>query len=126
MYKKIIIILVLLSVNYVELLAEEVILSCNGSSKSEFYYLDNPSQNEGYVEDKINITIIKKNNKLYVRGNVGDSEILSIGGNDPQFLERVAYGYTVLYTVHKNSVTIHKSYSMNGVSAMINIVVNCE
>ena len=127
MYKSKILFILLFSVYSIQAQGEEILLSCKGSSVSEFYYLDKPSQNKGYVNDNITVTIVKKGKDIYIRGNGGiDNKLIPLGGNNPQFLERVAFGYSVLYTVHPKTVTIQKSYAMNGISAMINVVVHCN
>ena len=106
--------------------ANEILYSCS-QAKSELFDLVKETSN-GYKKGSMTIDIIYKNDKVYVKSNSNESELIFIGSvAKPQFLEKVASGHAVLYTVHKRSkiMTIQKSYDMMG-PIMVNSYLQCK
>ncbi len=108
--------------------ANEILYSCS-QAKSELFDLVKETS-KGYKKGSMTIEIIYKNDndKVYVKSNSSESELIFIGSVEkPQFLEKVASGHAVLYTVHKRSkiMTIQKSYDMMG-PIMVNSYLQCK
>ena len=107
--------------------AAEILYSCS-QAKSELLDLKKESSN-GYKNGSMIVDIITKNKKVYVKNKTGDVELVYLGNaSHPQFLEKVASGHYVLYTIHEKSkiMTIQKSYNMLGHPIMVNSYLKCK
>lgn len=107
--------------------ANEILYSCS-QAKTELFDLEKESS-KGYKKGSMTIDIIFKNEKVYVKSNSSESELIFLGNaSSPQFIEKVASGHVVLYSVHKKSkiMTVQKSYSMLGHPIMVNSYLRCR
>ena len=107
--------------------ADEILYSCS-QAKSELFDLEKESSN-GYKKGSMTIDIIFKNKKVYVKSNSSESELISFWYVwKLMFLEKVASGHVVLYSVHEKSkiMTVQKSYSMLGHPIMVNSYLKCR
>ena len=107
--------------------ADEILYSCS-QAKSELFDLEKESSN-GYKKDSMTIDIVLRGKKVYVKSNSGESELIYLGkALNPQFIEEVSSGHSVLYTMHEKVkiMTIQKSYSMIGHPIMVNTYLHCK
>jgi len=121
-------IVLLLIVNFIYAQDYKTILSC-GNTKSEFVELST-GKIDGYTKDSLVADIVVKNktNKFYIKVGSSISELIEIDKNRYaiQFIEKVASGHSVLYTILGNKLTIQKSYSMLGTPVMVNMILECR
>jgi len=94
--------------------ADKILISCS-NAKTELYDLVKKTST-GYSKGPMTIDLIIKGNKVFVKSNTGESELIYLGGKNPQFLEKVPSGHYVFYTYFKKQkiLTIQKSYDLFG------------
>lgn len=105
--------------------SDKILASCY-DTKSELVDIGKQTS-KGYESDSLKFDIIIKGEKVFVSSNLGNTELIYLGGNNPQFLEKVQSGHHVLYTYYPNSklLTMQKSYDFLG-PIMVNAYLKCK
>lgn len=105
--------------------SEKILASCY-NAKSELMDIGKETT-KGYEKDSLKINLIIRGEKVYIGSNTGESELIYLGGKNPQFLEEVQSGHNVLYTYYPNSklLTMQKSYDFFG-PIMVNVYLKCK
>lgn len=120
--------MVLLLINFVYANNYDVIASCD-NAKSEFVELTG-IKTDGYEKDSMVLSIVgdKKTGDIYlkVKSNVVKLIMIDKSNEAYQFIEKVASGHSVLYTLFGNQLTIQKSYSFLGNRRMVNTILECK
>ena len=86
----------------------------------------NDGTTKGFIQDKMKIKLLVRNDKVFLVSNGGESELIYIGNN--QFLEKVASGHHILYTYNEKikMLTQQKSYDFLGKHLMVNAYLKCD
>lgn len=104
---------------------DKILATCS-NTKAELLDLKKKTT-KGYTKDSMTMDIVIKGKKVFAKSNTSESELIYLGGNNPQFLEKVASGHIVLYTYFEKEkiLTIQKSYDLFG-PIMVNMYLKCK